>query len=141
MHHWGEEGVDWKGIGDAADWIGKQLVRWGRVSVTQSKEKYGTVRVYLHFGWESPHSITHPGYAYSQYPKWLWRLCYTRPVLWFFERVLNRVVIPYQQWLYRLVYKLALKKWPHLKREILDGADYPEFLEGLEIGEHKHEGE
>ena len=32
---------------------------------------------------------------------------------------------------YRNVYKEAIAKWPHLKSEILNGADWDEFLEGL----------
>lgn len=109
-----------------AEYIGLNLRRWGRISVTQWKEKYGTVRVYCDFGWYQIHSITHPGYVYSRYPQWLWildcdwgsRLCH----------YLSRVVVPLQRKLYTHLYGRALRKWPHLRREILTGADYPELL-------------
>lgn len=129
MHHWGDNGVDFKGIANAADWIGQQLVRWGRVNVTTTKEKFGTARVYCSFGWYQFHSITHPRHAYSQYPRWLWHLdCdYGNKICW----LLNLLVVPYHRWLYRLVYRFALKKWPHLKREIIYGADKQELLKGL----------
>ena len=32
---------------------------------------------------------------------------------------------------YYLVYKMALKKWPQIHDEIINGADYPEILPGL----------
>jgi len=113
---------------DAARFIGLRLRRWGRIHVSQYKVKWGTVRVYCSFGWYSFHGITHPGYAYSQYPKWLWRLALdTGPLI----RMFNWLVVPYQQWLYRRTYAQAVKRWSHLRAEILCAADWPELLKGL----------
>lgn len=129
MHSWGEEGVDWPGISDAAAFIAVYLRRWGRVDVRDYKEKFGTVRVYCSLGWHQLHSITHPGYCYSRYPQWLWKLdCYHG---WKIARVLNVVVVPFHRWLYRRAYRLAVEKWPHLRKEILNGADWREILQGL----------
>lgn len=127
MHSWGKEDVDWKGIDDCHMWIGKQLKRWGRMNVMQTKEKWGLVCVYCNLGWSQLHSITHPGYAYSQYPQWLWTL----DCLYFSKvfRYLNYLVIPYHCWLYTRVYGQALRKWPHLRAEILHGADCNELLQ------------
>ena len=44
MHHWGDEGVDWVGINNAAEYIAKTLSRFG-VTVFGYKEKFGQVRV------------------------------------------------------------------------------------------------
>ena len=74
MHVWGDKDVDWQGIDDAASYIGDGLRFWGRVSVSQYKEKYGTVRVYCSLGLWDWHQLTHPGYAFNQWPKWLWPL-------------------------------------------------------------------
>jgi len=102
-------------------------VRWGRINVRDYKEKWGTVRVYCNFGWYQIHSITHPRYCYSQYPKWLWKLdCrYGHHV----TSLLNWIVVPYHKWLYQLFYRRAIRKWPHLRLEILSGADYSKLLE------------
>lgn len=130
MHSWGDEGVDWAGISNAAHWIGEELARWGRIGVTDTKEKYGTVRVYCHFGWHQLHSVTHPRYHYSQYPRWLWNLDCT-----YLSRLMplfNWAVIPTQKRLYRHVYRRALLRWPHLAGEILMGADWTELLVGLD---------
>lgn len=126
MHSWGDEGVDWQGISDAAEFIGRNLRKWGRVNVTQYKEKYGTVRVYCSLGWHQVHCITHPGYAYSQYPNWLWYLdcLYLSRIV----RYLNWLIIPVHKYMYTWFYGRALRKWPHLRLEILSGADYPELL-------------
>lgn len=127
MHDWSDSSVDWKGIDDAARWIATQLVRYGRVNVRDYKEKWGTVRVYLSFGWHQFHSITHPRHCYSRYPKWLWHLdCkYGNLIL----RPISQPVLRYQTWLYRKVYQLAVKKWPHLEKEITRAADYRELLD------------
>lgn len=62
--------TEWE-IGIIAEEIGSFLKKWGRVHVSQTKAKYGTCRVYVSFGWWGLHSITHPGYAYLRFPKWL----------------------------------------------------------------------
>ena len=129
MHSWGDENVDWKGINSAAEFIGVNLRRWGRVNVRDYKEKFGTVRVYCSLGWHQFHSITHPGWCGNQYPKWLWHLdCRVGSKI---IRPLNYVILPYHIWLYRRLYSMAVKKWPHLRREILCMADYSDLLKGL----------
>ena len=129
MHSWGDENVDWKGINSAAEFIGVNLRRWGRVNVRDYKEKFGTVRVYCSLGWHQFHSITHPGWCRAQYPKWLWHLdCRVGSKI---ISPLNRVILPYHIWLYRHLYSMAVRKWPHLRREILCMADYGDLLKGL----------
>lgn len=129
MHMWGDEGVDREGIDSAAAFIGRWLRKWGRIQVTQYKEKFGTVRVYCYFGFSQVHALTHPGYMYSRYPRWLWLLdCQVgrhlvRPLKW--------VAVPLQKRLYRWRYARAVQRWQHLRAEILDAADWPELLKGL----------
>lgn len=132
-HEWGDEGVDWRGIEDAADWIGSQLSRWGWISVTDTKEKYGTVRVYCTFGWDELHNVIYPRRHYIQWKRGglMWHLNYSSIIRGLVGTV-GRVVVPYQRWLYRFVYALALRKWKHLAGEILMGADYMELLVGLD---------
>jgi hypothetical protein len=126
MHTWGDTGVDWEGISDAAHYIGSMLLKYGRVQVLDMKEKYGEVRVYVSFGWYQIHCITHPGHSYGRYPKFLWNLdcMYLSHIV----PLLNPVVVPMQKFLYTYIYGKALRKWPHLRKEILQGADYPELL-------------
>jgi len=129
MHAWGDEDVDWRGINEAARYIGQGLAKWGRISVRQYKEKWGTVRVYCGLGWFNFHSITHPGYVYNRYPKWLSKIDYAIgvPIM----KVLNGLVVPIQKRIYRKIYANAVAKWPHLSKEILCAADYHELLEGI----------
>lgn len=126
MHDWGDDKVDWKGIGDSAEYIATNLVRWGLVNVRDWKEKFGTVRIYCSLGWYQFHSITHPRHVWGRYPKWLWALdCkYGSKIV----RPLNWIVIPYHKWLYRRLYRNAVRKWPHLMEEILSAADFDELL-------------
>ena len=131
MHMWGEEGVDWAAIDNAAYFIGHNLRKWGRVDVFQYKEKWGEVRVYCGFGWWQMHSITHPGHTFNRYPNWLWQIdCrYISKVV----RCLNWLIVPIQTRLYTHLYQKAVDKWPHITYEILDGADYPELLRRIRI--------
>ena len=128
MHSWGDENVDWDGINDAAHFIGHWLSVWARVPVQQYKEKYGTVRVYCHFGWHGIYSIWRPSYAW--YPKW-WPM---RLDFWLAEtrlwQLLNRGVIHLQQMAYVHRYKKAVQRWPHLYKEIVSMADYGELFDG-----------
>lgn len=128
MHDWGDESVDWEGIWYSAEYIGCNLRKWGRVQVVDYKEKFGTTRIYIHgLGWRALHNITHPGHCFSRYPKWLWSLdcLYLSKIIPF---LFNWWVIPYHKWLYRKLYFDMVKKYPHLKQEILCCADYPDLL-------------
>jgi hypothetical protein len=89
------------------------------------KEKYGTARVYCSFGLYNLYGILRPFHHWVG-NEWYWKLTDRIYLTW-----MNPVVVPYQQWIYRLAYKRAVEKYPHLKAEILDGADYEELLEGL----------
>jgi len=128
MHYWGDEGVDWNAINDAAYEIAMDLKKW-RIQVRDWKEKYGTVRIYCSLGWYQFHNITHPGHCFCRYPKWLWKLdCrYFRRVF----GIINRFVIPLHIRAYRKAYKNAIKKYPHIREEILCCADWDELLKGL----------
>lgn len=126
MHSWGDGFPYFEEVNQAAYEIGEFCKRWGRIQVTQTKEKFGTARVYCHFGVYGLHDLTHPGYAYSRYPKWLWNLdC---RILSKLLSPLNRILIPYQEWIYRLAYRRALKKYPFIQEEILGGASYGKLL-------------
>jgi hypothetical protein len=129
MHSWGDDFPYFREVGEAADYIGLFLIRWGRVNVRQTKEKWGMACVYCDFGWHQLHSITHPGYAFCQYPKWLWHL--DIDVLSNAVSRLNFIVVPFHKWLYRIAYKRAVQKFPYIQEEILRGADWSELLEGL----------
>lgn len=128
-HLWGEEDFDWKGLDEAGHLIIKTMRLYGRFGTTH-KEKYGTLRLTAYFGELSLHSLFYPGYIYNQMPKWLWNLdCnYIRP---FFEKTrLNYLFVKWQQKVYNYSYQLALRKYPHLRDEILQDCDYPEFVDG-----------
>lgn len=131
MHQWGDPNVDWNGINNAAIYIETFCRRWGRLG-GHSKEKYGTVRFYVNFGARSFLSLTHPGYVhYRPYPKWL-----TTLDIYYGDKILKYSGLYFlfsklQPFIYSLAYHRALKKWPHLRAEILCDADYPELIKGV----------
>jgi hypothetical protein len=130
MHTWGDKGVDWQGINDCAEFIGSNLRKWGRVNVWQWKEKYGTVRVHCELGLTSLYQLHHPGWAYIHWPPWAERLHYSRAASYICQKCYP-VFLTIHKWLYRYLYSGALKKWPHLKNEIMVAADHPKYLKGL----------
>ena len=113
----------------AAYFIHRYLVRYGRISVTQSKEKYGTVRVYCMLGYWGFHSLLNPGHVYVRWPKWLYALDLKigRPVM----QVLNKLIVPYHKFIYRRAYKKAIELYPSIRKNILCTADFPDLLVGL----------
>jgi hypothetical protein len=115
--------------GRAAYFIHQYLVRYGRISVTQSKEKFGTVRVYCSLGYWGFFSLLNPGHVYVHWPKWLYGLDlkYGRPVMQLF----NKIVVPYHKFIYRRAYKKAVEKYPFVEERILRTADFPDLLEKL----------
>lgn len=127
MHQWGDENVDWKGIDGACRYIGNYCTKYGRMSC-YTKEKWGMVRAYTSMGYLSLHSLIYPGYAFNQFPKWLWNLdCYyITKLLYPFSGLMTR----WQIFIYNRAYQGALKRWPHLRAEILVASDYPELIQG-----------
>lgn len=131
MHDWSDKEVDWEGINDAADFIGDWLRKWGRVPVRQTKEKFGTVRVYCGLGWDTFHDIFYPGHCYFRWPMWGVSLDIFLCHRLHFSRILFELSYPIHRRLYRWRYKKAVQKWPHLRDEILCCADFSEELKGL----------
>lgn len=130
-HEWGED-FDWKGLNEAIDIVYNFCWKWGRLG-GYAKEKYGTFRFQgMHFGL-SLHSLIYPRYfcyKHKNFPSWLWSLDirYIEPIL---RKLFGWIWFPYQHWVYRKAYSLAVKKYPHLTAEILTDANYREFLQGL----------
>jgi len=131
MHSWGDDFKYFEDVGQCAEEIGAFCVRWGRIGVTSTKEKYGTVRVYCVFGLYSLHSLLFPRFVFRHpsFPLWLYRL--DSKIMSPAFQALGRPLVWYQIKIYRLAYRRALKRYPHIKEEILSDADYPEYLEGL----------
>lgn len=127
-HEWGDDWPYWKDLDNCVSYVYTYSRRWGRLG-GQVKEKFGSLRFYASFGYLSLHTLTYPGYVYSQFPKWLWKLDidYIGPILRFF---FEKPFVKWQMIIYNRLYQNCLKKWPHLRAEILCGADYPELIKG-----------
>lgn len=127
MHNWSDgDKVDWKSIGEASYWIPQQLRRYGRM-FAHGKEKYGRVDVSVMSGCHTYFELLKPGWVYCSWPKWVRALDYR--VSKYTLRPLHRIVNWYQSVIYRMVYRAALKKWPLIREEILNGADQWHLLE------------
>lgn len=138
MHYYGDNWPHWNHLDDAVHLISSYCRRYGRLG-GQAKEKYGTVRFYVMFHHQL-HDLVWPGHYWLRYrqPYW-WRprwLCYLLGPLfeWFdfevympFFGPLQRCVQRWQAWIYVRAYQKAVKRWPHLKKEIICCADQPQL--------------
>lgn len=120
-------------VDDAAHEIGLFCRRWGRIQVRQTKEKFGTARVYCSFGLSGHwaiHGLIKPGWIYYQWPRWIYHIDCFLSNSWL-TSFIDRVLVPYQCFIYRLAYKRAIRRYPHIREEILCCADYSSLLKGL----------
>lgn len=122
----------------ACEFLERYCIRYGRLG-GQVKEKYGTIRFYARFGAFSLHGLMKPGYNYYTYPRWLLHLDseYFEPLI---NKLFGRMLYKWQEYIYGRAYTLALKKWPHLRKALLCGADDPELIPGATRieGNNKH---
>lgn len=109
--------------------IGSSLRKYGRIGVTNTKEKHGLVRVTCHFGFFTLHDIIYPGVKYTRFSKRINNLDldYISDVVMKISPFLE----PIQERVYKEVYKYYIKKYPQFKKEILEGADYKTIVEEL----------
>lgn len=125
-HYWGrwtDEGF--RDVGQAAYEIAEFCRRWGRFT-GQEKEKFGQVRFYAYIDGELDiWALLVGGYYYYKGPKWFW------PINGF---IAKHVKIPfellyrYRVFIYKLAYKRALKRYPHIHNEIISGMDHRDAI-------------
>lgn len=112
--------------------IGNFCAKWGRIHISQTKEKYGTCRVYIYFGFYGLHGTLFPknNYKHKYFPQWLWQLdnYVFYKLTTKLTSLLDFVVIPWQQYIYKLAYKRAIKKYSYYEEAITTCMDYPELL-------------
>lgn len=130
-HDWSEKDFDWKSLEEACDFFMK-LRTIGRIQISGTKEKYGTMRLEWFF-WnghynEFLHSMIYPGYLHIQWPTWFRRIdqFIITPIA---VRIgLCRVITAYQRLVLNIITFIAVKKWPHIKNEILGDWDFDNLL-------------
>lgn len=112
-----------------ANWIGHRLTFWGRIPVEQCKEKYWTIRVYIGLRSFTFYDLIFPN-SNGAHPLWLYDLQSKSFMIIFFDQ-LARILIPWQNFVYRWTYKRAIKKWPEYREAMLGTADWYYHLKGL----------
>lgn len=66
--------------------------------------------------------------------RWLERLTipvYDAKEKWGCARISCSVYLPWHPFIYRMVHRIAIARWPHLRKEILFDTDYPDYLKNL----------
>lgn len=118
-HFWGDNFEYFEDVAEAADFIASYCRRWGRFSC-YGKEKYGVVRLeYVYMGSTSFHSLLFPGKLYIDIPMWLYMVD-SRFSMYVTQPLFGGLLYKYQLFILKRAYKLAVKKWPHIKDEIME---------------------
>lgn len=128
-HRWGDEDFDWEALEDCQRIIYKYHKRGFLSSLC--KEKYGTLRWYVSFGCLSLQTLIYPGYMYNQLPKFLQKFD-NNIFMPIGNKLFGSFFIWWQKKVYNWIYQKMLRKHPHIKEEILECADWPEFIKGAE---------
>ncbi len=128
MHNWSDDSFDWKQLDESIQMVDSFMRFWGRIGVN-SKEKFGTARIYVTWWDGSLHSMIYPGYHFCQFPKWLWKLDLNviGPLMRFTR--IQKFVYWYQRKIYSMAYSRALKRFPKMKVELVIAADFEELIE------------
>lgn len=113
-HEWGDEDFDWDSLNKALSLGTRMMKTLGRIGV-HSKEKFGSCRWSLYLFDGHLHSLTHPGYVYSQYPKWLW----TFDIRYTPLKFLVPIIVPCQKLVVKFTFNYLCYKFPHIKEEIV----------------------
>lgn len=138
-HEWGDDWEYWDDLDAAVTFVHNYCKKWGRFS-GQSKEKFGTLRFYCNFHHQL-HDLIWPGHPWLRYEHDYWWpnkwMCKTfgKKLKWFdfniYIKYFGWVIRSIRWWqtkVYTRAYKLAVKKWPHIKEEICCCADFDELL-------------
>lgn len=129
-HEWGDEDFDWKSLNQACNFFLK-LRTIGRIQMASTKEKYGTMRLDWFF-WnghyrEFLHSMIYPGHLYIHWPLWMRKIDEFATVIAKYLGIL-RLVSCYQRLIFNVITFIAVKKWSHIKDEIMDEYEFNELL-------------
>jgi hypothetical protein len=117
---------DYKSLNKAMNDLDFYCRRIGRVGGTL-KEKYGSIRFYVDFGPLSLHNLIYPGYHYRQFGPKLYRIDERLETVFKYTG-LNTLFVLWQKFWYKAGYRIALRRYPHIRLEIAASADYPELF-------------
>lgn len=123
-HNWGDSWPFWNDLDKCIDfvwWFSTKIGRFGG----QTKEKFGSLRFYVMFHYQL-HDLFYPGHYYIRWGKFGQFLdsIYTKP----FFNPIRRLICVYQEQIYKLIYWIAVRRWPHIMDEIVNSCDYDELL-------------
>jgi hypothetical protein len=129
-HEWGSE-FDWKSLGKACRFFSTYLRLVGRIQMIGTKEKYGTMRLEW-FVWnghynELLHAMIYPGQLFIRWPVWMRRI--DKVITAFCAKIgICKLISVYQRFIFNIVTLIAVKRWPHIRYEIMDELEFRDLL-------------
>jgi len=116
--------------------LSNRLNSMGLIRIDDSKTKFNQIRVYVRFGAFYVGDLVPYGIMYGLRFANLFRHTAFKIPYYKLDRIripgfINYLLIPYQRFVYRQVYKYTIKKFPKYRENLLSGADYPELLKGI----------
>src|SRR5258708_13423385 len=113
-HEWGDTTFDWEALNDACRFFSNNLRRYGRISISGCKEKYGTMRLEW-FCWgahynEFFHSLIKPGYLYVDFPVWFRNVDRKIAIVMKYLGV-SWIIEQYQRLLFNIITIITVTTW------------------------------
>lgn len=125
-HSWGDKDFDWDALDDAACDLRDFCLRYGRFYMS-TKEKYGTLRADMPYGLFDGSLLSLIEPRLHNRTK---RFKIADNIFYYtLGRLLRPIIVRYQQYVYKVGYKKVCKKYPHIVEEIMEDAEYPEWLD------------
>lgn len=129
MHSWGDDWNGWEDLYKAEKVMYFWGVKIGRIG-GQIKEKWGGIRWYAQISEpDQLHDILKAGHAGFRWsPNRHPFMCWLNNLSKSYMFLIGKLVFKYREFMYGFAYYMACRKFPHIKKEILDCVDYPELL-------------
>ena len=115
-HFWGEENFDWSSLQKAVNHYWFWMYHFAGMCL-YTKEKYGTLRLENFWLGKVYLTIYIKPYSFSNI------LCKTINTIF-----PQKVIAQYQLLVFNIATLIAIKKWPHIKNEIMDDIYFDDYL-------------
>ena len=138
MHHWSDDWFQKHGddLNNAISFIETNWHRFGRLSVTGCKEKFGTFRDHSYFWDGTLYSLFCGYYRVPKYWRWFYYKIDLPFMTKFFKYTgLLYLFIKYQSFIYNLIIQIACRNYPNIVDELCMDLQYPELVKPGWFGE------
>ena len=147
-HYWGDEDFDWNALNHCVHLYDHVLKKYGRMCV-HTKEKYGSMRLqFVGMGWGGIYGFIKPGHLFFRWTsfkinktvtiegeKHTYQQDFLMSLNEFTETIakytgIRWLIHKYQMFLFNMLTLYCVRKYPHIKDEIMEEWEFERWLYG-----------